>query len=79
VLLPNGDVPVPSGARTPELLDSGAPAFRLVGGGFPSGCYFATTTLLENGDVLIVGGYGIRSAARPVSGASSRSDRRVGA
>jgi hypothetical protein len=37
VLLPTGDVLVPAGARTAELLDSGARAFRPVGGGFPSG------------------------------------------
>jgi hypothetical protein len=58
VLLPTGEVLVPAGARTAELLDSGARAFRPVGGGFPSGFHFATSTLLDNGDVLIVGGYG---------------------
>jgi hypothetical protein len=59
VLLPDGDVLVPSGARTAELLDARAFAFRPVTGDFPAAFYFATATPLSTGDVLIVGGYAL--------------------
>jgi len=64
VRLPNGDVLVPSGARTAEILDASSHTFRTVDGDFPDAFYFATATAVEGGDVLIIGGYGdgIRSS-----------------
>ncbi len=58
VRLPSGSVLVPAGSRTAELLDHRSLTFRSVAGGFPAGYAFATATLLPEGDVLIVGGYG---------------------
>lgn len=58
VRLVNGDVLVPSGARTAELLDARSSTFHPVSGDFPAALYFATATPLSTGDVVIVGGYG---------------------
>ena len=58
VRLRGGDVLVASGARTAELFDGRALAFRAVDGGFPEAYYFATATGLASGDVAIIGGYG---------------------
>lgn len=57
VLLPGGQVLITSGARTAELLDLGAGAFREIRGNFPDAYRFAATAQLRSGDVLITGGY----------------------
>lgn len=58
ISLANGDVLVPAGARSAELLDHRSFTFRRVPGDFPDAFFFATTTALASGDVAIVGGYG---------------------
>ncbi len=58
VRLANGDVLVPSGARSAEVLDARTGMFRAVPGDFPATYFFATATLMSSGDVVIVGGYG---------------------
>ena len=57
VLLPHGDVLVPSGAEVAELLDAGSWTFRAVAGGFPQAFRFAAAAPLGGGDVFIAGGY----------------------
>ncbi len=58
VRLASGDVLVPAGARTAELLNQRSFTFRPVPGDFPAAYFFATATPLSTGDVVIVGGYG---------------------
>jgi hypothetical protein len=48
---------ITSGARTAELLDLGAGAFREIRGDFPAAYRFAAAAPLQSGDVLITGGY----------------------
>lgn len=58
IRLASGDVLVPAGARTAELLDQRSGTFRPVAGDFAEAYFFATATPLLTGDVVIVGGYG---------------------
>lgn len=53
----DGTVLITAGARHAELLDPVANTFREVAGSFGSAYFFATATLLPDGDVVIVGGY----------------------
>jgi hypothetical protein len=57
VALPNGDVLVPSGARSAEILPAGKTAFVRVGGRLPDAYRFSAVALIPNGDVVISGGY----------------------
>jgi len=57
VLLADGSVLVPTGARTAEVLDAEIFTFREISGSFPDAYHFATATPLASGDVAIVGGY----------------------
>ena len=59
VRLPDGGILIPSGARTAEIMDPAASSFRTVDGTFPDAYYFATATPVPDGDVLIIGGYGL--------------------
>ena len=61
VRLANGDVLVPGGARSAELLDHTSFTFRAVAGEFPAAYHFATATRLSGDDVAIVGGYDDRN------------------
>lgn len=61
VLLPGGNVLVPSGARVAELFDPGRWRFREVPGRFPEAYRFAATAPLRGGDVLVAGGYSDRN------------------
>lgn len=58
VLLPDGNVLVPSGASRVELLHVPSQRFFTVPGHYPNALYFSTATLLPDGSVIIVGGYG---------------------
>lgn len=60
VLLPSGDVLVAAGAAQVERFDSSAGRFVPVSGELDGPRAFATATLLESGDVLVLGGYGER-------------------
>jgi hypothetical protein len=67
-LLPSGTVVVAGGARQPEIWRPGEPEFTPVGGEEMAGRHeFATATLLGSGDVLVLGGYGVRPAERSAS------------
>jgi hypothetical protein len=57
VLLPSGNVLVPTGARSAEIFDVAGGAFHPVGGRYPAATRFAATALLPGGDVVIAGGY----------------------
>jgi hypothetical protein len=57
VVLPRGDVLVPSGGPVAELLDLASATFREVPGRFPDAYRFAATAALAEGDVIIAGGY----------------------
>ena len=57
VLLPGGDVLVPSGAQVAERLDIESWTFREVPGRFPAAYRFSAAALLPEGDVFIAGGY----------------------
>lgn len=55
--LPSGEVVVAGGALRPEILDPPRRVFVPTRGELSGAQMFATTTLLGNGDVLIIGGY----------------------
>jgi len=57
VRLQSGDVLIAGGAAFPEVFRSKERAFITVNGGLEAARYFASTTLLNDGDVLVVGGY----------------------
>lgn len=57
VLLGNGNVLVTSGARAAELLDVAAGTFREIPGRYPDAYRFAAVAPLQNGDVVVAGGY----------------------
>lgn len=57
VTLPNGKILVAGGGARPEVFDPGTGVFAPVAGSLGTTRYYATATLLENGDVLILGGY----------------------
>ena len=57
VVLPSGKVVVAGGAQSVEIYDPVAGTFSTAVGSIDAARYFATATLLQNGKVLIVGGY----------------------
>jgi hypothetical protein len=57
LVLANGDVLIPSGARTAELLEVRRWKFRELPDRFPAAYRYAATALLANGDAVIAGGY----------------------
>jgi hypothetical protein len=57
LLLPNGKLLVAGGGARLELFDPAKGIFSSVSGGVGVARYYATATLLQNGEVLIVGGY----------------------
>ena len=63
--LPNGDVLVAGGSEQAEVYEISAKRFRPIESPALNGFLFSTATVLKNGKVLIVGGYG----ARPADGA----------
>ena len=57
VRLQSGDVLIAGGAALPEIFRSKQRAFITVNAGLEAACYFASATLLNDGNVLVVGGY----------------------
>jgi hypothetical protein len=66
-VLPSGEVLVAGGAPRPEAWKPRTGAFETVGGEVGEALEFATSTLLDGGEVLIVGGYDAR--IRPTASA----------
>jgi Kelch motif/Galactose oxidase, central domain len=66
VALSDGDVLVAGGADQPEIYDPRTNSFVAVPGPEVQGCYFSTATLLQDGRVLLVDGYGRRAMAGAV-------------
>jgi len=67
VSLKNGRVLVAGGADQPEIYDPASNAFVGVIGPKLDAFYFSTATLLDNGEVLIVGGYGSQAGAGAIN------------
>lgn len=57
VALPNGKILVAGGGARPEVFDPATGIFAPVAGSLSVTRYYATATLLLNGEVLILGGY----------------------
>jgi hypothetical protein len=57
VTLPNGKILVAGGGARPEVFDPRAGLFAPIAGSLGATRYYATATLLDNGSVLILGGY----------------------
>lgn len=57
VTLPSGKILVAGGGARPEVFDPATSIFAPVAGSLGVTRYYATATLLENGEVLILGGY----------------------
>ncbi len=62
ILLPDGRVLIAGGSTNAEIFDPQANTFIVARGEFQSARHFATATLLQNGNVLIAGGYDDRVA-----------------
>ena len=58
VLLGNGSVLIAGGGRRSDLFDPAAGTFRSVPGATDSVRYYSTATMLPDGGVLVLGGYG---------------------
>jgi hypothetical protein len=65
VVLLNGKVLIAGGGQSAEVYDPATGTFSIASGSLDTAWFFATATLLQNGKVLIVGGYrrGIVSTA----------------
>ncbi|HYE75384.1 MAG TPA: kelch repeat-containing protein, partial [Blastocatellia bacterium] len=57
VTLPNGRILIAGGGARPEVFDPATGIFAPVAGSIGATRYYATATLLKNGEVLILGGY----------------------
>ncbi len=62
ILLPDGRILIAGGSTRAEIFDPRADIFIVTRGGFESARHFATATLLQNGNVIITGGYDDRVA-----------------
>lgn len=65
--LPSGDVFIAGGAPFAELFRPKEQAFITVSGGFGAAHYFASSTLLTDGRVLVVGGYSQAAGGLPAT------------
>ena len=63
VVLPDGRVLVAGGAAVPELFDPRTNGFTSIDGSLGRAPYFATATLLDDGGVVLTGGYSDRGPA----------------
>jgi hypothetical protein len=63
VLLPDGRVLTAGGAAVPEVFDPAADAFSSIDASFGRAPYFATATLLHDGNTILAGGYSDRGPA----------------
>ena len=63
VLLPDGRVLAAGGAAVLEVFDPTADEFAPIDGSLGRAPYFATATLLDDGDVVLTGGYSDRGPA----------------
>jgi len=68
VALPDGRILLAGGAERPEIYDPTRNSFTPLSGEPLDGFLFSTATLLRDGRVLLVNGYG----RRPVDGAVNR-------
>jgi hypothetical protein len=62
VPLKDGRVLIAGGAEQPEIYDPKSNSFNVVPGCKLDAFYYSTATLLDNGDVLLAGGYGYHAA-----------------
>jgi Kelch motif len=67
VRLQSGDVLIAGGAPSAELYRAKQRAFGSVTGGFDAARYFASSTLLRDGRVLVVGGYSPAAGGLPAT------------
>jgi len=67
VRLESGDVLIAGGAPSAELFRAKEGDFIAVAGGFEAARYFASATLLDDGRVLVVGGYSQGDAGLPAT------------
>jgi len=67
IRLPSGDVFVAGGAEFPEVFRSKERIFVNVAEGFEAARYFASATLLDDGRVLVVGGYSQEANGLPAT------------
>lgn len=65
--LPSGDVLIAGGAPFAEVFRPKERSFATVPGGLEGARYFASATLLEDGQVLVVGGYSQEAAGLPAT------------
>jgi hypothetical protein len=75
VRLQSGDVLIAGGAALREIFRPKERAFITVNAGLEAACYFASATLLNDGNVLVVGGYSEGKGGyrpRPVHGSIGR-------
>jgi hypothetical protein len=69
VRLPDGRILIAGGAERPEVFDPSTKTFHPVSGTVGNSRYFSSATLLADGRVLIVGGYGEDALAGAVASA----------
>lgn len=65
ILLPDGRILIAGGSTNAEIFDPRLNTFIVTRGSYGSPRHFSTATLLENGNVLITGGYNDRLTVSP--------------